>query len=275
MPVHSAPFGTVETLEWGDGPDLLVLLHAAATGPQALRALAEALAGPGRRVVAPFLDGYGRTRVEGARNPVAGHVMVAAWLLENSVAGRRILFGHSIGGLAALKAASGTAGLDALAVYDPIVISLLAVNEPREREMVERDGAVVQALRNAVGRGEPEAGVAGFVRAWNETDWQELPPGVRKRLVAAAGRLAEETHAGHTDATPATDWMAIRAPTLLLTGSRSPELVHRAADRLASLIPRSEAADLYGLGHMGPAMSPAAVATAISRFLARLPAGAA
>src|ERR1700742_225288 len=98
MPVYNTPLGAVEMLEWGDGPELLVMLHAAAAGPQSLAALAALLARPGLRIVAPALNRYGAT-VMRAEDRVQAHVDVLRATLGLHPAARRTLFGHSMGGL--------------------------------------------------------------------------------------------------------------------------------------------------------------------------------
>lgn len=63
MPVYHTNFGSVETLEWGAGDTVIVLLHAAAAGPGALAGLARRLEAQGRRVVTAALHGYERSEV--------------------------------------------------------------------------------------------------------------------------------------------------------------------------------------------------------------------
>ena len=82
MPVYHTAYGAVEMLEWGEGPELLVMLHAAAAGPQSLVALAGLLARPGRRVVAPALNRYGATVMRDETDRVKAHVNVLRATLE-------------------------------------------------------------------------------------------------------------------------------------------------------------------------------------------------
>ena len=50
---RSLSIGDVEMLEIGDGPELVLLLHAAAQNPRAMAGLAKRLATPGRRILVP------------------------------------------------------------------------------------------------------------------------------------------------------------------------------------------------------------------------------
>src|SRR5579859_2937997 len=118
MPVYHTALGDVEMLEWGDGPELLVMLHAAAAGPQSLAALAALLMRPGLRIVAAALNRYGATAMRDEADRVQAHVDVLRATLQLYPAERRTLFGHSMGGLIGLLEA---ASFDAITLYEPIV----------------------------------------------------------------------------------------------------------------------------------------------------------
>jgi len=264
MILHKTGFGAVEALHWGEGDEaLVVLLHAAASGPRALAGLAERLAGPGRRVLAPALTGAAGAGVRGAADPLAAHGVVANWALGAYPAARRVLFGHSMGGLVAARAAAGRADLAALVLYEPIVMAALDADDPGDRALAAAERDLLGRLAGAVASGAPEPGIAAFVEAWNEVRWAELPAKLRERLVADAGRLAAETAAVGADATPAASWRGVTAPTTILRGDRSPQLAARMAERLAALLLRGRVRVLPGLGHMGPATAPETVAAAI------------
>ena len=93
MPVYHTARGDVEMLEWGEGPELLVMLHAAAAGPQSLAALAALLARPGLRIVAPALNRYGATMMDDEADRVGAHVDVLRATLELCPAERRTCSG--------------------------------------------------------------------------------------------------------------------------------------------------------------------------------------
>lgn len=270
MTLHPTAFGTVEALEWGDpaAGDLLVLLHAAAAGPQALAGLAERLATPCRRVLAPALAGYGGTRVEGAGDPVQAHATVARWALAAGGAGRRRLFGHSMGGLAAVLAAAGRRDLEAVVLFEPIVMATLDPADAGDAALLRAESGLIARIADGVARGAPEAGIAAFVETWNEVRWADLPLRLRERLVADAGRLAAETEAVAGCAPDPAPWSRVAAPVTILHGDRSPPLAARMACRLAGLLPAGRRVPLPGLGHMAPVLAPAAVAAAVEAALA-------
>lgn len=269
MTVHATGFGAVEALEWGDGDELLVLLHAAASGPWGLADLAERLLRPGRRVVAPALAGYGGTRVEGAADPVAAHVTVARWTLAAFPARRRVLFGHSLGGLTALLAAAGRDDLAALVLFEPIVLAALDPEDPGDRALADGEAGLIAGIRAAVAAGAPEPGVAAFVEAWNEVRWPDLPAKLRARLLADAGRLADETEAVTGRRIPDAAWATVAVPATVLYGDRSPALAARMAQRLAARLPVAEARCLPAVGHMGPSLAAGAMAAAIAPAMDR------
>ncbi len=257
MPVYPTASGPVEVLEWGEGPTLVLLLHAAAAGPGSLSGLAKALMGPGRRIVAPALHGYGGTMVEGADDPMEAHAAIARAVLDRYAAERRVVIGHSMGGLVTLLAGLKA---DALVVYEPIVLGLLREDDPADQAARDWDRAIVAELERHLAAGDPEAGIRVFVEAWNEVTWDALPASVRARLIASAPSMAREIRAGSSRPI-ALD--RIGAPLLILQGSASPSITARMTARLHAGVPASRRVVLDGCGHMGPVQAPAAVAAAI------------
>lgn len=267
MPLHETPAGPVETLEWGEGPEVMLLLHAAASSPHALAGLAERLAVSGRRVIAPMLNGYGRTAMRSGGGPVAAHLAVAAECLDLYPAERRTLFGHSMGGLIALETAMRAELLEGVILYEPIVVGALDLSDPEDRAARDRDRAVVEMLETALGKDDAEAGVAHFVEAWNEAAWDEIPAAARARLVAAAPVLAAETRAVNGHPLDRKAVAAIPVPVTVLHGSASPDLSGRMARRLSALLPRGRIETLRGLGHMGPVLDPDRVAALVEEIM--------
>lgn len=257
MPLHTTPDGVIETLEWGDGPTLVLLLHAAAAGPGGLTALARHLSAPGRRIIAPAFHGYGGTRIIGATDPIEAHVTVARAVLNLYPARRRIMFGHSMGGLVALAAAPA---VDAIIVHEPIVTSLLRDDDPADLAARDWDRAIVARLEGEIGAGRLEAGIRVFVEAWNEVAWDALPASVRTRLIAAAPGLAREIRAGSARRI---DPGRITAPLLILQGADSPPITHRMTARLHAMVLGSRRVVVDGCGHMGPVQAAGSVAAAI------------
>jgi lipase len=249
MPVYHTARGDVEMLEWGDGPELLVMLHAAAAGPQSLAALAALLARPGLRIVAPALNRYGATAMR-AEDRVQAHVDVLRATLEACPAERRILFGHSMGGLVGLLEA---ASFESVVLYEPIVTACV-----QDQRLLDWDRAIVAT-----------GDVATFVSAWNDTPWEALPQTVRDRLAEMAPILIADMQAVSYNKLDVERLRALPVPVLLLQGETSPPITHAMTARLAELLPRAQRVVVPACGHMGPAQAPRAVASVISSPPAR------
>lgn len=267
--VHESDFGPVEVLETGAGPTLIVLLHAAASGPGALVGLARMLAASGRRVWLPALAGYGGTGLGPQVDPVAAHVDVARSVLDaanaDPSAERTVLMGHSMGGLVATKAAAGRDDLATLILYEPIALATVARDDPA----FIADAALVAGLEAGVASGEPEPAVAAFVEAWNDVAWPSLPEETRTRLVEDASRLARETRAIHQDITPDAAWAAVTIRATVVHGDRSPALAAMMAGNLVARLPNASLVTLPRLGHMAPVVAPERIAALIERLIAR------
>lgn len=262
----TTPFGRVELHRWGDGGRPIVLLHAAATGPRAFGGLAERLAGAGWSCVAPALHGYGGSRVEGAATAVEGHVTVARWTVETT--GARVLFGHSMGGLAALLAAARL-DLDRLALFEPILFD--ALDRIADAALIAAEAAMVAAMRQALAAGRDEEAISGFVEVWNDVAWADLPEAMRARLTEQAPVVVADTQATGSVTLGADVWDA--APqTVLIRGDRSPEIASRmvagAAAKLNARLADSQVVVLPGLGHMAPLTTAGPVADALAGVLA-------
>ncbi len=267
MPVYHTAAGPVEMLEWGSGEELWLLLHAAAAGPKSLSGLAEALAAPNRRVVAPALHGYGQTHIEATGDRIDHHVAVARACLDIHPSQRRVVFGHSMGGLVAVLAAMEGAPIDRLVLYEPIVVGCLDPNDPDDMACRDWDRRILSKLDTLLAAGRAEEGVASFVEAWNEVAWNRLPASARARLVAAAPDLAAEVSAGSHRAIAAAGLAEIRAEMraamLILQGATSPPITQRMTARLHFLVAGSRRIVLADCGHMAPVQQPILVAAAI------------
>ena len=258
MPVYHTTAGTVEMLEWGEGPELLVLLHAAASGPFSLAALGALLQRPGRRVIAPALNRYGATVMRHETDRVRAHLNVLGACLDIHRAERRLLFGHSMGGLIGLLGLLEDFDFDTIALYEPIVTACL-------REHVAEEAALLNWDRTIVA----EADIAAFITAWSDTPWEALPENARIRLLEAAPALIADMRAVSYHMLPLGQLREVHTPVLLLQGARSPAITHAMTTRLAELLPQAKRVVVEGCGHLGPIQNSAAVA-AVLTSIARL-----
>ncbi len=255
MPVYHTAAGSVEMLEWGDGPELFVLLHAAAAGPQSLSALAAMLLRPGRRIIAPALDRYGATMMRNEADRLQAHGDALRACVTIHSADRRFLFGHSMGGLVALRGAIDGLSFDAMVLYEPIVTACLRADHPAEAALRDWDRSIVAAVQRSISDGDSERGIATFITAWNETPWSELPPSIRSRLTATTDQLVVDMKAVSYHDFPLDRLTRLELPVLLLQGALSPPITHAISARLRSLLPQAQVLTLTECGHMGPAQN--------------------
>lgn len=278
MTVHETAIGRIEALRTGGGVNTAILLHAAASGPRALFKLGAALSGAGSdwQAMMPALNGYGGSALPEAKadDPFAAHLRIAKWAFAEArregTGGQRVLIGHSMGGLIALLAALDGVPAAALVLYEPIVLDCLDISDPEDSAARAWDAARVDKLRDGVAGGDPEAGVKAFIEAFNEVSWSDLPAPLRADLVAMAALLAAETRAAPLVKLDRRRMAALSMPVLILQGERSPPVTHRMTLRLAEAIPHAVRRIVPGTGHMGPALSSAAVATEVVPFLKSL-----
>ncbi|MEZ5857139.1 MAG: alpha/beta hydrolase [Hyphomicrobiaceae bacterium] len=265
-----ASTGDVDGAAHGQGPGVLVMLHAAGSGPHQLDALARLLVPAVGSTVAPVLDG-GTGPLGGKReNPFSGGVRLVDRLLDKNGGGRRLLFGHSMGGLVATLALASGSQVDAAVLYEPIVLSLLDDNDDDDRRALDWDRAVIATLHQRMAEGDAAGGVKHFIESYGQVRWEALPAAARDVLVAQAPNLLATALATHAQGLDPAALMAIPAPVLIISGSRSPDVTRRMADRLAECLVHGERVEIDGLGHMGAVAAPQRVHDCILAFLTRL-----
>ncbi len=270
--IESLPFGDIELSRWGHGPGRLAMLHASATGPRALARLADAVVDPAFSIVAPSLVGYGDTCIVSGATVVEQNLAIARQCLDAGNTGSRVVFGHSMGGLVALLAARDAQAadkpLDGIVLYDPILVGLLDGADPAHRAALRWDRGIVAGLSERVRTGKPEEGVRGFLEAWNEIEWNALPDRSRRWLVAMAANISREAEATSFFPLCSDELRGIRSPVLILTGERSPGLIHLTAAIAAAALFNAKLQVVESAGHMAPVLEPARVASRITSFLA-------
>ncbi len=267
--------GVVEVVETGSGADAVVLVHGAASSPQAMGRLATRLATPGWRVVAPALDGYGGTVMQGGGDTLTRNARMLAGLCATLAARRVLLVGHSMGGLVALTALRHGLAVDAAVLCEPVAFGALDAQDPEQRAARDWDRAMAAGMAEHMAHGHVEDAVAGFIGAWSGQVWADMPAAVRAGLVAMGRRLAMDVGTVSLDMTPADAYAGITAPVLLLCGDASPPAARLICARLAGALPRARVAAVAAAGHMAPVAQPGLIAPLIQAFRdAMLPDGA-
>ena len=98
----------------------------------------------------------------------------------------RVLFGHSFGGLVAVLALLDGAKPDAVVLYDPIVLACLDLEDAADARGRAWDRELIDRLAQCTAANDPEPGIAGFIEAYNEVAWLQVPETARRALIADA-----------------------------------------------------------------------------------------
>jgi pimeloyl-ACP methyl ester carboxylesterase len=178
------------------------------------------------------------------------------------------LIGHSFGGAIALKTALRyPRRLHSLAVYEPVLFSVLIADAPQSaaaREIL----AVRDDTIRLVEEGDLTASAERFVDYWlGDGAWAATPEARRPALAAAMRTVKSEWHAVFHEPTPLHAFRAIDIPTLFLTGSDTTAAARAVAQLVTAVLPRVRVEEIAGVGHMAPVMHPDQVNPIIERFL--------
>jgi pimeloyl-ACP methyl ester carboxylesterase len=251
----------IEYVSRGSGPGIVVIPGALAMAVD-LGPLAELLSADftvhvierrGRGCSGPQGDGY---RIDDECDDVAA-VCAAT--------GSRRLFGHSYGGLVALRAALDHTGIDAVAVYEPGV----SVDGSIPVDWIPRASAELEA-------GEASDAFLTFIRGVNPAQTGRVPrwmlrrilkraipaPEMTQKLALRPQAVREHAEVGRLDSTTA-EYTGIRARTLLMHGGR------RTPSNLGELerwMPSAETVSFPRRGHFAPEQRPDVIAGPLREF---------
>ena len=193
------------------------------------------------------------------------------------------LVGNSFGGLLCLLAAiRAPERVRSLMLLEPFVVPFfvslppkplellgLALRDPRLAAAIVRFGAGgLGPAQAAFERGDLEGGLRKFIHA-------VLGPYGIARMTEARRQQARdnlETFAAQLTSTKfprldPEDARRVKAPTLLLSGMRSPSLMRLLTDRLRDLLPHVDRVDISDASHDAHVDNPRAVTEAIRKFL--------
>jgi pimeloyl-ACP methyl ester carboxylesterase len=266
----SADGTPVEYLSVGRGPHVIVIPGALAMACD-LTAFAMLLAGR-HTVHVVQRRGRGGSGPQGDRYGIARECEDIEAVRART--GARLIFGHSFGGLVALRAACGSAAYDAVAAYEPGISvsgSIPAGWTARARQEVSA-GADFEAFITFVRGVNP--GQTGRVprRLLRVILRRAIPRAeLQQNLALMPQAISEHTEVGRLDGRLA-DYREVAAATLIMRGKgrgTSPQAA--ALARLAETIPHAESVTFAKLGHFAPEKKPARIADAVLRFFAAHP----
>lgn len=260
MPTLSIRDAVVAYTDVGQGPPVL-LVHGSAASRRFWRTLVERLA-PRYRVIAPDLPGYGESAWPPGIRATDLDVVSA---FARAVGEPLHLVGHSYGGALALRAARDLGSrLASLALIEPAAFDLLD-----GAERAEIDSVAGRHLELVV-EGDLEACAAHFMGYWIGADaWAAMPAETRARIVGTMPKIAAEFRTLFRHPEALRTYRRLRAPTLLVRGTRTTLTAHRVVERLAATLPQSDLVEIQGAGHMAPLTHADAVNAAIETHLAQ------
>ena len=245
----------------------VVLLHASASSSVQWQELTRALDSR-FRVLVPDLYGHGGSAPWHGPGPLtlADEAAIVAGLADH--AGEPIhLVGHSYGAAVALRFAEACPErLRSLVLIEPAAFHLLRENGPDHAASL----AVIEDLASAVTRaaGEPAGDMRQFVDFWNgDETWSGMSDRCRAAINGRARLVAAHFDAIRGDATPLDAYAAIRIPTLVVHGSRSPAPMSPIVAALTKVLAHARTLCVAGAGHMLPITHAEAVNRAIVAHL--------
>jgi pimeloyl-ACP methyl ester carboxylesterase len=261
----SADGTAVEYLSAGRGPHVIVVPGVLAMASD-LAAFAALLA---RRCTVHVVQrrGRGGSGPQGERYGIARECEDIEAVRART--GARLIFGHSFGGLVALRSACGSAAFDAVAVYEPGI----SVSGSMPLGWTDR-------ARREVSAGADFEGLTTFLRGISPDQTRRAPrwlsrvmlrhaiprAELRQNLALLPQAINEYAEAGSLDARFG-DYRKVAAATLMMHGHGTSRHAVAVA-RLAETIPHSETMTFPELDHVAPEKKPGQVADAVLRFFA-------
>lgn len=251
-------------LRIGSGPALIVC-HGAARAAVHYRELARALSD---RFTVALVDRRGRG-LSGPTRPghkLAQEIDDLAAVLRATGAER--VFGHSGGGLYALEAAR-VLPVRWLAVYDPPVVLGRLMSLDWMSELVR----AVEAHRPARAFALLARGLqlAPRLPVWllAAGSWLVMRGSEGRKMAALVETLPADFAVLQEIGSDIARYAAVRCPTLLMDGAKSPAYLQRALDLLAGVLPDHRRVRIPDVSHNGPDVeAPRAVAEQLAAFFA-------
>jgi pimeloyl-ACP methyl ester carboxylesterase len=204
-------------------------------------------------VIAVDLHGYGDNVLPNVEAPFTldGEVALVTARLDHLVdATTRVhLVGHSYGALVALRLAHCLRGrIASLSLFEPVVFNALDAQEPALKDMWR----LAERVSRYLAAGHRHDAARTFVDFWSgEGSYASLPLPAQAGLARRVDKLPLDFRAVRCWPRNARELCATVAPTLLLSGNRSPAVVQSIHALLARTLPNVRTGS-FDCGHMGP-----------------------
>lgn len=253
----------------GEQP-MVVALHSGAGSAQEWEPLAERLR-PGYRVVAPELCGYAESRGLAVRQPPSldAEAALIGPVLDIST-GPVYLVGHDYGAAVALKLARQRRDrIAGLVLYEPSAFGLLQA-DPRSSHALMHIAVLRRVLRRYLDAGDWFRAARYYVDHRLSADaWEGLEVTERSAIHRRMPDVYARIDAALADRTPASRYVAIDVPVLLLRGTRTRTSFECVAQILARTLPRAERRTVADASHRGIDSHPEQVDREIEASLAQ------
>jgi pimeloyl-ACP methyl ester carboxylesterase len=201
----------------------------------------------------------------GADDQMLPHVDDLTALLRVLDAAPAHLVGHSWGAFICLLTAIRHPQLvRSLVLQEPPVLSLFISTPPRPRELLPLlvrwprtalailtfGGRTIAPVQRAFRRGDDEAAMQRFAYGvLGKDSYEGLPEERRQQARENLNTLRAQVMGAGFPPLSDDDVRGVAAPTLLMTGERSPAYLLRLTDRLQQLLPNAERVEIAGASH--------------------------
>lgn len=257
----------ISGLESAADKPVLLALHASGTGAHGLHKLGRGLAA-NFHVVIPNLNGYGDTEMAGQTVGLSAHIQVLSRLCSRLERPPHVVFGHSMGGLIALKAcASGILNPALLVLMEPTAFGILHESVDIERNALDMDRGMILSMQAALAKDDDDTALEIFTEIWNDVPYRKLPASAQAHLRRVIRQIANEAPDVSADTLTAEEIGSIRCPVLLLQSANPPPPIPPIMQKLRALLPDGRLHIVAETGHMGPVLQPDLYRAAITRFI--------
>lgn len=255
----------------GTGNEVVILVHCSAGTRRQWTALTEKLS-PNYTVLSYDLPGYGESTPWPGRSALSlKREASVVQELRRRFSGPTHLIGHSFGGAIALQAAvEQPNAFSSLTLIEPVAFHLLADGTPQDVTLYENVRTLASSMVSAMAAGDLWDGAKHFIEYWNGTGaWGGMEERARDKLAALTGRIVTDFSAVFANDLSLAYYRRIHCPTRLIRGEKTKRSTYRIIDRLMTVLPNVEVAEIPGAGHMAPLTHPRVVNAVIENQINR------